>query len=645
MYKKIYEMSQERRRNKKGRQDNNRSHPIYSKKDGEFASFDDYIEYTKNNNTKKEVKNKKNYVEIDYTMDGSVKQLFLNLTKMQITFDKEHTLENFFPESMKKDKFGNYFINIGVSKTMFCGHLDTYSKKYEKVYHIIEGDIISTNGTTVLGGDDKAGITIMLKMIENNIPGLYYFFRGEEGVTSPTGTWGSKQALKEYKDIFKSYERCIAFDRRGFKSIISKQMYTQCCSDEFVNSLSLEFKKTGMDYIDDKTGMWCDSGVFMELIPECTNISVGYLSEHTFNETQDIKHLEELCNACIKINWEELPVKRDPNAIIPHVGNYRYNWGNEWDDDFGSYKKKNKYIDYNKSTKGMSVNDIFYSLVDLLETLGYECYNSDMFQEAEEMYFQNPETTDFFAIRIIDKDIYMSDDKVIVYECYGTFEDFRKFILIQSGVDVDTVKNDTDDSNIQKFNRDTIKTYQSIVDSYPVLLINIIKQTTINKQPEVSNDLWFKIDKIMYNDLQLKMDYSNPTGYNPDSFIEWVYSSNGYITNKLNIKKNTNNTNINDFLKKIKNYESYYYTDKQYLVFSNIIMKEKELIKLILKDIDIHHSPTVRESTYDKIIEAFNSNGYGNDIEDGVKKINPQQFVIWVYDYTDKIIEYYDTLK
>ena len=44
---------------------------------------------------------------IDYTMDGSVKQLFLNLTKKQIPFNKESTLESFLPDKTNIDDFGN----------------------------------------------------------------------------------------------------------------------------------------------------------------------------------------------------------------------------------------------------------------------------------------------------------------------------------------------------------------------------------------------------------------------------------------------------------------------------------------------------------------------------------------------------------
>ena len=59
-------------------------------------------------------------------------------------------------------------------------------------------------------------------------------------------------------------------------------------------------------YKNDPTGIYTDSAQFTRIYPECTNISVGYKSEHTFSEQQDIAHLELLAKACCQVNWEEI---------------------------------------------------------------------------------------------------------------------------------------------------------------------------------------------------------------------------------------------------------------------------------------------------------------------------------------------------
>jgi hypothetical protein len=47
------------------------------------------------------------------------------------------------------------------------------------------------------------------------------------------------------------------------------------------------------------------------LIPECTNVSVGYFNEHTHDEIQNITFLEKLAKACVKVNWSGLKAVRD----------------------------------------------------------------------------------------------------------------------------------------------------------------------------------------------------------------------------------------------------------------------------------------------------------------------------------------------
>ncbi|MFA5586132.1 MAG: hypothetical protein WDA02_06250 [Saccharofermentanales bacterium] len=577
------------------------------------------------------------YKEPDYTMDGSVKQLFLNLTKMQITFGKEETLKEFFPDGMQEDEHGNFFIKIGNSKTMFCGHLDTYSREYKRVYHIIQDDIIMTDGTTTLGGDDKAGIVIMIKMIESGIPGLYYFFRGEEGVTSPTGTWGSKQALKSYKDIFKTYEKCIAFDRKGFSSIISQQSYSKCCSDDFVDALSNEFKKQGLEYEDDKTGMWCDSGVFMGIIPECTNLSVGYQNEHTFKETQDIEHLEKLVDACIKIDWEKLPVKRDPSKVSKSYGRYRYDYDYDWDYDYGYYTRKtrnNKKTIIYDDINNMSSRDIFDELLELLELLGYECLNPEPFIEAEDIYFQSVIYDDLFAIKIVDKDIYMTETSDLKnYTYYGDFNTFKKYIS--------TDINNMDNEKISE--SDKLKIYDKLIEMYPQLILDIIYDFNDNLNTVVSSDNWLKLDDIMKNGLKLEMDYAGENGYNPDDFVDWINDNSDIIENviikKLRRERKKNKTNDKKFLNYIK--PSDYYTDRQDEIFSKIVEDERKLIQLVLLDIDIMKTSKARQNTLNHIKDTIIKMGYAKEIKDGQKHINPTEFVLWVYDYTEEIEKYY----
>jgi hypothetical protein len=217
--------------------------------------------------------------------------------------------------------------------------LDTACKSQVNVVHKFDKNIISTDGKSILGADDKAGMTVLLYMIHNRVPGLYCFFIGEE-----VGCIGSGKASDD--EWFKNYDRMVSFDRRGTKSVITFQSSKRCCSDDFAQALSNEFNKHSLSMEPDNTGVYTDSAEFTGVIPECTNISVGYYNEHTHLENQDIDHLIKICLASVKIDWESLPVKRDQSKV-----EYKsYSYGTYDSKGYSSYDYDTKKYDSGYST-------------------------------------------------------------------------------------------------------------------------------------------------------------------------------------------------------------------------------------------------------------------------------------------------------
>ena len=60
----------------------------------------------------------------------------------------------------------------------------------------------------------------------------------------------------------------------------------------------------------DPTGVFTDSYNFVDYVPECTNVSVGYFNEHTHDEIQNMTYLERLAKACVAADWNKLTIKR-----------------------------------------------------------------------------------------------------------------------------------------------------------------------------------------------------------------------------------------------------------------------------------------------------------------------------------------------
>lgn len=283
------------------------------------------------------------------------RETFLQLTEYTTPYKTETDLEEFLLEripDLKRDAIGNYHKMIGKSETLFTCHLDNYCKTKEKVNHVIEDNIISTDKTTVLGGDNKAGVTILLYLIEQGVPGHYCFFIGEESAVAGGGCFGSSVFAFNYKNLIEDKKRAVAFDRRATGSIITRQAAQPCCSDEFADQLAVLFAEQGMEMRKDPTGYYTDTSSFLEIIPECTNISSGVYNEHTKEEFQDIAYLEAVAIAASKIDWESLPTAREPKPWLDEVDDHEKYGENEYDAQLYEvvriYLAMNNYMQMNR---------------------------------------------------------------------------------------------------------------------------------------------------------------------------------------------------------------------------------------------------------------------------------------------------------
>ena len=82
-----------------------------------------------------------------------------------------------------------------------------------------------------------------------------------------------------------------------------------------------------MNHRSDSTGSFTDTANYDHIIPECTNMSVGYFGAHTARETQLLDYLVRLKDAFIRIDCEGLTTERNPKAPVEYnMGGY-YGYG------------------------------------------------------------------------------------------------------------------------------------------------------------------------------------------------------------------------------------------------------------------------------------------------------------------------------
>lgn len=219
---------------------------------------------------------------------------------------------NRLPVSMI-DGSGNMHVDMRTEpahRTMFTAHTDT-------VHHVGGSNIVRIDGRfwradkgSALGADDGAGVALLCHMIEANVPGYYVFFRGEE-----CGGIGSRWLAEEMSELFDNIDRAVAFDRGGYCDVITHQSGGRCCSNEFGQALASALT-TELDwYLPSDHGVYTDTAEFVNLVPECTNISVGYKNQHGDREELDVEFVQRLAQQVLKVQWDELPVMRNTQLV------------------------------------------------------------------------------------------------------------------------------------------------------------------------------------------------------------------------------------------------------------------------------------------------------------------------------------------
>jgi hypothetical protein len=226
-------------------------------------------------------------------------------SKTETAFIKRFLL----PLNPEQDNAGNMIVRVGDSETMFCCHTDTVHKQEGK-QKLATGKTtgyLYSIGKQCLGADDTAGVWLMMEMIKRDIPGLYVFHRGEE-----IGCEGARHIAEKTPSLLDGIKRSIEFDRFGTSSVITHQMGMRCCSNEFATALS---DALGLNHVLDAEGLFTDNAEYTTIIPEVTNISVGYDRQHTKDESLDPLYLRHLLYALCTVDLDALPTKRDPEDI------------------------------------------------------------------------------------------------------------------------------------------------------------------------------------------------------------------------------------------------------------------------------------------------------------------------------------------
>jgi hypothetical protein len=230
------------------------------------------------------------------------------------------------------DEVGNRYLTVGKDPTiMWSAHTDSVHKMGGKQRISRKDNILKLHKqekvSNCLGADNAAGVWMLREMILAGVPGLYVFHRQEE-----TGGVGSSHFAKHNLHLLAGIKASIAFDRRNTKSIITHQGWGMTASDAFAKSLA---SAIGMGHKPDDTGIFTDTANYSDVISECSNISAGFFSEHSANETLDAQYLLDLRDAMISADLSSLVFEREPgdDGYSKSFRDPYSRFSSVWDDD------------------------------------------------------------------------------------------------------------------------------------------------------------------------------------------------------------------------------------------------------------------------------------------------------------------------
>lgn len=234
------------------------------------------------------------------------------------------------PLGFERDKHHNLVLMVGEGPPtiLWSSHMDTVHRREGRQTLHFDGATLALSksakrrGSNCLGADDTAGIWLMTEMAKAGIPGLYVIHHAEE-----VGCIGSSDLSRDHGGLLDGIQAAVAFDRAGTSEIITHQTSMRTCSDAFAWSVSSALNDALLE--PSPNGVYTDTNEYAGIIPECTNIAVGYYRQHTDREYQDVVYLIALRDKLLAANWDNLVIERDP-SVIEYDSSYGYGGRSGW---------------------------------------------------------------------------------------------------------------------------------------------------------------------------------------------------------------------------------------------------------------------------------------------------------------------------
>lgn len=299
------------------------------------------------------------------------------------------------------DKHGNIYITKGKADSYPCvvAHLDTVHDIIpDDHYHVLQTDrkVFAWDSNlmqpTGVGGDDKCGIYVALHCLEHFDTIKVALFTDEE-----VGCVGSRLADMSF---FNDVSYAIQCDRQGYDDVVTNILWTEICSQEFMNDIRPLVKQWGKSFCD-KGGLTdvyqlVENGMKVSAI----NVSCGYYRPHTEDEYIDLDDLYDTRDFVVDV-IEALGDK--PYHHTPMYTGYKAKQ-NGYNKYYGSRYYNGKYDDFYDLTDDSTVDDDVVKKKEVVEDTCPKCGGCDVMED---------ETINFLYCFTCDE--YVSDPTLETY--------------------------------------------------------------------------------------------------------------------------------------------------------------------------------------------------------------------------------------
>lgn len=227
-----------------------------------------------------------------------------------------------------------YVYARGTLPVLVTAHMDTVHKELvDNVTVSIEQHRTRIYSKQGIGGDDRCGIYMILKLLERGLRPYVLFCEDEE-----IGGVGSAKFVKsEHIKELNNLHYLVELDRANSNDAV----YYDCGNKEFMN------------WVEKVTGYEEDYGSFSDishLSPACdvasVNLSCGYYNAHTLNEYvifEEMLHTIDVVESMLKTESKQFKYEK---KVRTFGYGYGYNYGYSYSGYFGNRYGYDDYEDY-----------------------------------------------------------------------------------------------------------------------------------------------------------------------------------------------------------------------------------------------------------------------------------------------------------